>query len=294
VSTLERLMRGLTMAVEGTDQKSEHARETLRGMGVDVQSLRDGTASTSSVLLTISEHLNGMANVWERNQVALDLFKRSGIDAIPVLMGLNENVERAKELGLGISDAELEKFKEYHQQLLEIGAEWDVLKRKMMEGIVGPISFVLHQFAPGTVGGMNWDLLTGSGPGALWSAFGETQSLDLGADLSARLARSTSPRTGMDALVAASDARIKSITSPHTAAEHLAAATASLRDAIAALTPGVSHTQAEFDAVTSGKADVAKWQAAIAAEKAARGDTGTANRLGYFSMFGLGGHHEGA
>ncbi len=144
VSTLEKLMRGLTMAVEGTDAKSQAARSTLKGFGVDIGALKDGTASTSDVLMTISQHLADMPNVFERNKVALDLFKRGGIDAIPVLMELNANVQRAKELGVGLSDEEVNKFKLYHQQLTEIGAEWDILKRKMMEPIAGVLSVIIQ------------------------------------------------------------------------------------------------------------------------------------------------------
>ena len=35
VSIMDRVMRGLTQAVEGTDEKATAARATLRGMGVD-------------------------------------------------------------------------------------------------------------------------------------------------------------------------------------------------------------------------------------------------------------------
>ena len=161
VGTLEHMMRGLTMAVEGTDAKSQAARETLRGFGVDIAALKDGTASTSDTLLKVSRGLEEMPNVFERNKVALDLFKRSGIEAIPVLMELEKNVTWAREHGLGLNDEELAKFNLYHRQLTEIGAEWDVLKRKMMEPIAGFISIIVGRGDTSSdfnYGGKQWEL----------------------------------------------------------------------------------------------------------------------------------------
>jgi len=143
ITIVERLMRGLTMAIEGTDEKSAKARETLRGMGVDVAGLRDGTASTSDTLKTLSEHLSAMTNVWERNQIMLELFKKSGIEAIPFIMKLSEELKVAHEMGFGLTDDEQAKFMKYQEQLELVSAEWDKLKREMMEPISAVISLVI-------------------------------------------------------------------------------------------------------------------------------------------------------
>jgi hypothetical protein len=153
ISAVERLMRGLTMAVEGTDAKSAAARQTLKGMGVDLAGLRDGTASTSDTLLKISEGLNAMPNVWERNKAALDLFKRSGIDAIPVMLELSENIKRAKELGFGPSEEEVTKLKAYTVQMAEVSTIWDAFVRKVIkEPLAVPVMFLLKGFVSGWAG----------------------------------------------------------------------------------------------------------------------------------------------
>lgn len=179
VGTLERLMRGLTMAVEGTDAKSQSARETLKGFGVDIAALKDGTASTGDTLLKVSQGLADMPNVFERNKAALDLFKRGGIDAIPVLMGLRENVEWFKDHGLGFGDEELAKMKEYHEQLARLGAQWDDLKRRMMEPIAAVINVLIKgdgKNQPWLVGVHDKTTSGDSGPGLSWNELDDALS----------------------------------------------------------------------------------------------------------------------
>jgi hypothetical protein len=88
VQIFERMMRGLTMAIEDDSAKGEQARGRLRRFGVDMAEVRNGTASTSEVLQQIAEGLDKLPTTWERNTAALDIFKKSGIEAIPVLLEL--------------------------------------------------------------------------------------------------------------------------------------------------------------------------------------------------------------
>ena len=156
VSIFERAMKGLTVAVEEDSKQAEKARATLKSMGVDVASLRNGTASTEEVLLQISRGLEAMPTVWERNEAALTLFKRAGIEIVPVMLELNENIQRARELGLGPSESDVDRFTGYKKQVEETSALWDQLIRKIKEPIAVPVLFVLrwavNEPEPGSTG----------------------------------------------------------------------------------------------------------------------------------------------
>jgi len=52
------------------------------------------------------------------------------VELIPVLSGLSEHVERAKELGLGLDEKTVRQLDETHQILHEIGASWESLLRQ--------------------------------------------------------------------------------------------------------------------------------------------------------------------
>jgi len=97
-SIYERMMKGLAQA---TDEQSKAGREGavhLEGYGVDLRTATGEMKPTSQLLLEISAGLGKLPEGVQRDAAAMDLFKRVGIEAIPVITGLNENVKRAKEL----------------------------------------------------------------------------------------------------------------------------------------------------------------------------------------------------
>ena len=61
VTVLDRMMRGLTMAVEDNTEKGKAARAWLVKWGVDVAGLKDGTASTSDALRSVGAGLEGLS-----------------------------------------------------------------------------------------------------------------------------------------------------------------------------------------------------------------------------------------
>ena len=140
VSVFERIMRGLTMAIEDTSAKGEVARQWLGRFGVDINAVRDGSADTAQVMVQIAEGLDKLPTVWDRNKAALDLFKRSGIEAIPVLMELSEHLKTAEAHRLGFSEAEVSRDAEYLGQVVEIERVWDRIWRKAKEATVWVVS----------------------------------------------------------------------------------------------------------------------------------------------------------
>lgn len=89
VSVLDRMMRGLTMAIEGTDKKAFTAAKTLQGMGVDLVALQQGGIKPLEMLQQISAALEAQPDKWLRNKDAIDLFGRSGIQALPMITEMN-------------------------------------------------------------------------------------------------------------------------------------------------------------------------------------------------------------
>jgi hypothetical protein len=157
VSIFERTMRGLSQAIEGDDASATKARGILRGFGVDVQAVKDGTAGTADTLLKISAGLNGIANPFERDKTALDLLKRAGIEAIPTLVQLQQRIALANKEGLGgVSEGEIKRFEQIQEHFALISAKLEEIKIKYFkEPLVNTMEFVIK------VGSKTFDFING-------------------------------------------------------------------------------------------------------------------------------------
>ncbi len=124
VGIFERMMRGLTQATEDQTQAGDKARAWLTRFGVDVRGVRDGTVQTSTVFKQLAEGVSNISNPIERAKVQLDLFKRLGIESIPVMMKLNENLKAGDDFGK--SDETVTRMEAMHQN-------WTLLKTEISE-----------------------------------------------------------------------------------------------------------------------------------------------------------------
>jgi vacuolar-type H+-ATPase subunit H len=150
VTIFERLMRGLTNAVEDTGKEGEKARTWLTRFGVDIQGVRTGMVPTSEVLLQVSKGLEGLPPGFDRTRVAMDLFKRAGIEAIPVMDGLRERVDHAKSLGFGITESDVKKYEELNQKAVEFEMKWESAIRSvkaMLVDLASAFGWVLDKIA---------------------------------------------------------------------------------------------------------------------------------------------------
>jgi hypothetical protein len=164
ISIFERMMRGLTEAVEDDSEKGENARGWLKRFGVDLGEVRNGTVSTSQVLLQIAgglEQLRGSPDPFAEKKAMLDLFKRAGIEAIPVMAELVRNQKLAQEEGFGPTEGDLARFMEYQRQVTVLETKWAGLKRTFQEGLVIELNFAgnaakwLADHIPGET--VHWD-----------------------------------------------------------------------------------------------------------------------------------------
>jgi len=143
-SIFERMMKGLSQASDEQSKEGEKARATLKGMGVDLRSATGDMKPTSQILLEISAGLGKLPEGVQRDAAAMDLFKRVGLEAIPVINGLNENIKRAKELGLGATDEDLKRWEKYHQNVTEAEALWERFVRRIKEPLAAVVTFFLR------------------------------------------------------------------------------------------------------------------------------------------------------
>jgi hypothetical protein len=71
----------------------------------------------------------------------LDLFKRAGIEAIPVMAELIRNQKLAQEEGFRPTEGDLARFMEYQRQVTVLETKWAGLKRAFQEGLVIELHF---------------------------------------------------------------------------------------------------------------------------------------------------------
>ena len=137
IGSFETAMRKLSAGLVdgGTDGKK--AADALRTLGVASRASSGELRPMGEIFQDVAAGFGRMGSAAERNKLAVDLFGRSGIDLIPILERLNANLGVAKSLGLGLSDPELAKMKEYQSRITAIDAAWETAKRHFKESIAG-------------------------------------------------------------------------------------------------------------------------------------------------------------
>jgi hypothetical protein len=142
ISIVERLMRGLSQAANDNSNEGEKARATMRAMGIDFHTATGEMKPTSEILTEISEGLNKLPAGLERDAAAMDLFKKVGVEAIPFMTELNENLRVAHEQGFGPTEEDIHRFSEYQREVTVLETKWDSLVRKFKEGLVVSVTWV--------------------------------------------------------------------------------------------------------------------------------------------------------
>jgi hypothetical protein len=142
ISIVERLMRGLSQAADDNSREGEKARATLRGMGIDFHTATGEMKPTSEILTEISEGLNKLPEGLQRDAAAMELFKKVGVEAIPFMTELNENLRVAHEQGFGPTEEDIRRFAEYQREVTVLETKWDALVRKFKEGLVVTVTWV--------------------------------------------------------------------------------------------------------------------------------------------------------
>jgi hypothetical protein len=142
ISIVERLMRGMAQAANDNSNEGEKARATMRAMGIEFHTATGEMKPTSEILIELSEGLNRLPAGFERDAAAMALFKKVGVEAIPFMTELNENLRVAHEQGFGPTEEDVHRFSEYQREVTVLETKWDGLVRKFKEGLVVTVTWV--------------------------------------------------------------------------------------------------------------------------------------------------------
>ncbi len=142
ISIVERLMRGMAQAANDNSNEGEKARVTMRAMGIEFHTATGEMKPTSEILIELSEGLNRLPAGFERDAAAMSLFKKVGVEAIPFMTELNENLRVAHEQGFGPTEEDVHRFSEYQREVTILETKWDGLVRKFKEGLVVTVTLV--------------------------------------------------------------------------------------------------------------------------------------------------------
>lgn len=144
VEVFDRMMRGLSQAADENSKQGEKARDAMERLHITLRDETGALKPTSEMLLEISDALNKLPAGAERDAAAMDLFKRAGVEAIPVITQLRDRIAEAHKLGLGVSEADIDTWKKYHDRMEEASATWDRLFRKVKGFSAGAFMAVVH------------------------------------------------------------------------------------------------------------------------------------------------------
>ena len=139
IGIFETAMRKLSAGLSDAGGAGKKTRDALDEIGVKTRDLNGNIRPTSDIFKQISAGLNGITEPARRDALAIELLGRAGIIALPALMKLNDELARGEKLNFAPNDKEIEKFKQYNQELTDLSVLWAKLKRDFEEGLASSI-----------------------------------------------------------------------------------------------------------------------------------------------------------
>jgi hypothetical protein len=163
--TLTSSVSMFTNKLRGVDSESGDAYKVMTDLGVSMKDAAGKTRDTGDIYMEVIGKLGDMSNTTDRNIKATALFGRSWIEVAPLLNAGSEKIkylsDRAEELGLVMSDTDLNATKAYTRAMKEtqqqIDAVWrtiaveflPVLTQQLIPWIKGVVIPALKWFAEG-------------------------------------------------------------------------------------------------------------------------------------------------
>src|SRR5690625_2199323 len=129
VSAMERAVGRLDQRIGMAADGNEKYANALERLGVDMESVKDGTLETEDAMATALQTLSQLESETEKSAAAAELFgTRMARDLMPALqdgsLSFEEAKEKAEELGIVIDGETLEAAEEFNDT-------WDDLTRSM-------------------------------------------------------------------------------------------------------------------------------------------------------------------
>lgn len=148
VTITERIMRGLSQALEDMGPSGSKARKTLADLGVSAYDTNGNMKSTSAILLQVSDAFAKLPPGVQLSKDALDLFKRVGIEGIPFLRELRENVNYFDSHNLpSPKQSEIDQWAGYNKELAAFTTNKAAFERTFLaplgQGFMAALNFMM-------------------------------------------------------------------------------------------------------------------------------------------------------
>ena len=151
---VKKMQRTLVEAASGSDT----ARAALARVGLTVRDLAG--LSPDAQLARIADGLAAIGDPAERTAAAVELFGKSGTDLIPMLSagaaGLEEFAQRARELGLTMSDEQAAAAEKFGDALATLWAALRGLSMSVGQALVPKLQALAEQIVLGTQQAAAW------------------------------------------------------------------------------------------------------------------------------------------
>lgn len=127
IDDFESSMRGLARVLDATSTEGKDGRRALAEMGVTVYDVNGKLRPMGELWLDIADAVSRVEDPSKRATVAMDLFKRTGINLLPVLGDLRNAVDEMKKLEFGTDEAKLRELDRVGDTLKTIEKIWGKL-----------------------------------------------------------------------------------------------------------------------------------------------------------------------
>lgn len=152
ISGVESIMRKLSQGLADNSAEGKKSREGLRDLGITTHGVNGELLPMSGILLQLSQRLAEIPDSATRTTAAVKIMGRGALETLPDLLELAAGVKRARELGLGPSDGDIERWNRYQKQITETDELWEKLKRQLKEPLAATVVVGLRWLTNGNSG----------------------------------------------------------------------------------------------------------------------------------------------
>jgi hypothetical protein len=134
VTSITRMMRPLAQALDESGASAQRSREKLRAMGVDLYGLSTGSLVAKDAIIQVAGALEANGKALLRDKDVIDLFKRAGMESLPMLVELKKSLQEASDIPFMSGEA-TERFEEVHKHLIRVKTELEQIKLAFQGGL---------------------------------------------------------------------------------------------------------------------------------------------------------------
>ncbi len=134
--------RGMAMSLQEAESPTSRAAKALREIGLSLAELDRMTPEQR--FLAIGNAIMQEADATDRAALAMDLFKRSGTEILPMLDDLQEKMRIGAEFGPQITAKNIEDTKNMTTAATELSAAWDNFTKLLGQTFMPEATALLH------------------------------------------------------------------------------------------------------------------------------------------------------